>query len=72
MNTRMNVMDQHGPLFVIGAVLIVAGIQMLAIGLLGELQVRHYYAARGRVSYTVDRLVRLRAPHEPSILSDRE
>jgi glycosyltransferase involved in cell wall biosynthesis len=72
MNPRMNVMDQHGPLFVIGAVLIVAGIQMLAIGLLGELQVRHYYAARGRVSYTVDRLVRLRAPHEPSILSDRE
>jgi len=72
MNPQLNVMRQHGPLFVIGAVLIVAGIQMLAIGLLGELQVRHYYAARGRVSYTVDRLVRLRAPHEPSILSDRE
>ena len=36
---------QHGPLFVIAGVLILAGIQMLAIGLLGELQVRHYYTS---------------------------
>ena len=42
-NPHQNVMDQHGPLFVIAGVLILAGIQMLAIGLLGELQVRHYY-----------------------------
>jgi hypothetical protein len=72
MNPQLNVMRQHGPLFVIGAVLIVAGIQMLAIGLLGELQVRHYYATQGRAPYTIDRLVRLRAPLESSILSDRE
>src|SRR5262249_27858185 len=39
---HQNIMDQHGPLFVIAGVLIVAGIQLLAIGLLGELQVRHY------------------------------
>ena len=38
-------MDDHGPMFVIGAVLIVAGIQMVAIGLLGELQVRHYHSS---------------------------
>src|SRR5436305_9372995 len=36
---HLNVMDEHGPMFVIGGVLILAGIQMLAIGLLGELQV---------------------------------
>jgi glycosyltransferase involved in cell wall biosynthesis len=72
MNPQLNVMRQHGPMFVIGAVLIVAGIQMLAIGLLGELQVRHYYTTQSRVPYTIDRLVRLRAPHETSILSDRE
>ena len=66
------VMDQHGPLFVIAGVLIVAGIQLLAIGLLGELQVRHYYTTQQRVPYTIDRLVRLRAPEEPSILSDRD
>src|SRR5579862_1544324 len=68
-NPHMNIMDQHGPMFVIAGVLIVAGIQMLAIGLLGELQVRHYYTTQQRVPYAVDRLVRLRSPEEPSILS---
>ena len=70
LNPHQSVMDQHGPLFVIAATLIVAGIQMLAIGLLGELQVRHYHTSQHRAPYTVDRLVRLRAPEEPSILSD--
>jgi hypothetical protein len=45
---------------------------MLAIGLLGELQVRHYYTTQQRVPYAIDRLVRLRAPEEPSMLSDRD
>src|SRR5690348_13609455 len=68
-NPHMNIMDQHGPMFVIAAVMIVAGIQMLAIGLLGELQVRHYYTTDHRSPYAIDRLVRLRAPEEPSLLS---
>ena len=73
MNPHQSVMDQHGPLFVIGGVLILAGIQMLAIGLLGELQVRHYYTTnQQRTPYAIDRLVRLRAPEEPSMLSERE
>jgi len=55
---------------VVAAVLIVAGIQMLAIGLLGELQVRHYHTSTQRAPYAIDRLVRLRAPEEPSLLSD--
>jgi len=66
---HQNVMDEHGPLFVVAAVLIVAGIQMLAIGLLGELQVRHYHTGSHRAPYAIDRLVRLRAPEEPSLLS---
>jgi glycosyltransferase involved in cell wall biosynthesis len=70
LNPHQNVMDQHGPMFVIAGVLIVAGIQMLAIGLLGELQVRHYYTTQQRSPYAVDRLVRLRAPEEPSMLSE--
>ena len=32
-----NVMDEHGPLLVFAAVLIVAGVQLIALGLLGEL-----------------------------------
>jgi glycosyltransferase involved in cell wall biosynthesis len=65
-----NVMDEHGPMFVIAGVLILAGIQMLAIGLLGELQVRHYYTNQQRTPYAIERLVRLRAPEEPTILRD--
>ena len=71
MNPHLNVMDEHGPMFVIGGVLILAGIQMLAIGLLGELQVRHYYTNQQRTPYAIDRVVRLRAPEEPSIFTDR-
>jgi glycosyltransferase involved in cell wall biosynthesis len=68
---HQNIMDLHGPLFVIAGVLIVAGIQLLAIGLLGELQVRHYYTTEQRTPYAIERLVRLRSPEEPSLLSER-
>src|SRR5277367_6323128 len=68
--THQDVMDTHGPLFVVAGVLILAGIQMLAIGLLGELQVRHYHTAQQRSPYTIDRLVRLRSPEEPSMLRE--
>jgi hypothetical protein len=40
-------------------VLILAGVQMLGIGLLGELQVRHYHSPSQRAPYAVDRIVRL-------------
>ena len=71
LHPHQNVMDVHGPLFVVGGVLIVSGIQLLAIGLLGELQVRHYFTSQHPTPYTIDRMVRLRAPKEPSILPDR-
>jgi len=61
MHPHQSVMEAHGPMFVIGAVLIVAGIQMLAIGLLGELQVRHYFSSKHPVPYAIERMVRLRA-----------
>ena len=67
---HQNVMDQHGPMFVIGAVLIVAGLQMLAIGMLGELQVRHYFTSQHPTPYAIDRLVRLASPEEQSLLSE--
>jgi glycosyltransferase involved in cell wall biosynthesis len=59
--THQDVMDQHGPLIVSAGILVVAGIQMLAIGLLGELQVRHYHTASHRAPYAIDRLVRAAA-----------
>jgi glycosyltransferase involved in cell wall biosynthesis len=70
LDPQMDVMHHHGPMFVIGSVLIVSGIQMLAIGLLGELQVRHYYTSQHPAPYTVDRLVRLVSADEQSLLSE--
>jgi glycosyltransferase involved in cell wall biosynthesis len=70
LNPGLDVMHHHGPMFVIGSVLIVSGIQLLAIGLLGELQVRHYYTNDHPASYAVDRLVRLASADEQSLLSE--
>jgi hypothetical protein len=70
LNPQMDVMRHHGPMFVIGSVLIVAGIQLLAIGLLGELQVRLFYAGRQRTPYSIESMVRLRVSEEPHILSE--
>ena len=53
-----NIMDDHGPLLVFAAVLIVAGVQLLALGLLGEMQVRHYHEPARRAPYSVDRVLR--------------
>jgi glycosyltransferase involved in cell wall biosynthesis len=72
LNPQLDLMRYHGPMFVIASVLIVAGIQMLAIGLLGELQVRHYYSSQRPASYTVDRLVRLVPADDQSLLSERQ
>src|ERR1035437_3102890 len=62
--TGQHVMFAHGPIFVIAGVLILAGIQMLGIGLLGELQVRHFHSPSHRAPYAVDRLLRLRSSEE--------
>ena len=70
-NPQMDLMRIHGPMFVIASVLIVAGVQLLALGLLGELQVRHYYSSQRPASYSVDRLVRLVSVDEQSLLSER-
>jgi glycosyltransferase involved in cell wall biosynthesis len=72
LNPQVSVMHSHGPMFVIASVLILAGVQLLALGLLGELQVRHYYTSQRPASYTVDRLVRLVSADEQSLLSERQ
>ena len=55
---RIDVMDQHGPLMVFAAVLIVAGVQLVGLGLLGEMQTRHRYDSGEARPYTVDRVLR--------------
>ncbi|MGA9668106.1 MAG: glycosyltransferase family 2 protein [Terracidiphilus sp.] len=69
MSPQQDTMSLHGPMFVMAAVLMLAGVQLLAIGLLGELQVRHYHTRESRTPYTIDRLVRLTAPEEQGTLT---
>ena len=53
-----HVMMEHGPMMIFAAVLLLAGLNLLAIGLLGELQVRHYHEPTRRAPYSVDRVIR--------------
>src|ERR1700719_139406 len=62
------IMANHGPLMIFTAVLILAGLNMLAVGLLGEMQVRHYHEPTRRAPYSVDRV--LRAQSEESTISE--
>ena len=62
------VMRQHGPLMIFTAVLVLAGFNMLAVGLLGEMQVRYYHEPSRRAPYSVERL--LRAQSEESTISE--
>ncbi len=59
--THGDVFSDHAPLFLIAVVLILGGIQMMGIGLLGELQVRHFHSSDRRAPYAVDRVLRLRS-----------
>ncbi len=59
-----HVLQAHGPLFIIAGVLILAGIQVMGIGLLAELQVRHFHSGSSRTPYAVERMVRLRSSEE--------
>jgi hypothetical protein len=67
LHPHQSLMELHGPLFVIGAVLIVAGLQMLAIGLLGELQVRHFHEPHSGQPYRVAKVIRTEAGEESEI-----
>ena len=59
---------QHGPLMIFAAVLFLAGLNLLAVGLLGEMQVRHYHEPTRRAPYSVDRI--LRAQSEEHTVSE--
>jgi len=65
---RTAIMANHGPLMIFTAVLILAGLNMLAVGLLGEMQVRHYHEPTRRAPYSVDRV--LRAQSEEHTISE--
>ena len=59
------IMAAHGPMMIFAAVVLLAGTNLLAIGLLGELQVRHYHEPTRRAPYSVDRVLRAQVYHLP-------
>ena len=56
-----NVVEQHGLLLVFAAVLILLGLQLVALGLLAELGVWQYFNPSARKPYSVSEIVDLRA-----------
>ena len=62
-----HVMTQHGPLLMFSAVLIMAGVQLLALGLLGDLQVRHFHEPTSGMPYRVAKVIRSEEGEESEI-----
>src|SRR5512146_1962542 len=53
-----DVIQEHGPLMIFACVVIVAGVQLLGLGLLGEMQVRHFYQYSRHAPYSAARVLR--------------
>jgi len=49
--------DRHGPLMLLGAVLILAGVQLVSSGLIGEMLSRTYFESQGKPTYSVERVI---------------
>src|SRR5437868_6683272 len=64
----VSIMAAHGPLMIFASALLLAGLNMLALGLLGEMQVRHYHEPSRRAPYAVERV--LRAQSEEHTISE--
>jgi glycosyltransferase involved in cell wall biosynthesis len=54
------IFEQHGPLMLLGAVLILAGIQLVSSGLIGEILSRTYFESQGKNIYSIERIVTTR------------
>jgi glycosyltransferase involved in cell wall biosynthesis len=55
--TNADVIALHGPLLLMSTALVIGGIQLLAIGLIGELLARTYYESQNKPVYTVREFV---------------
>ncbi len=61
-----SVMIEHGPLMVMGAMLVLAGLMMFSTGLLGEVMIRTYFESQGRRIYAVREVRCRREPVTPA------
>jgi hypothetical protein len=68
--TGIDVVQQHGLLLVFAAVLILVGFQLVALGLLGELEVWQYFNPSGRRPYAVSEVSDLHATMRTPVTSE--
>jgi hypothetical protein len=68
---RTNVVEQHALLLVFAAVLVLLGLQLVALGLLAELGVWQYFNPSARKPYSVSEIFDLRAAGEIDMASER-
>ena len=61
-----DVLAEHGPLMIAGALLIVSGLMMFSTGLLGEVLMRTYFESQGRRIYAVREIRCRREPVAPA------
>ena len=59
---KHDIVEEHGPLMVGGALLLLAGIMMFCTGLLGEVLIRTYFESQGRRIYAVREIRTRREP----------
>jgi glycosyltransferase involved in cell wall biosynthesis len=50
---RLDIIQEHGPMMIAGALLLLAGLMMFSTGLIGELVMRTYFESQGRRIYAV-------------------
>ncbi|HMG35344.1 MAG TPA: glycosyltransferase family 2 protein [Blastocatellia bacterium] len=61
-----DLLEQHGPLMILGAVLILAGVQLISSGLIGEMLSRTYFESQGKPIYSVERVISARGASRPA------
>jgi glycosyltransferase involved in cell wall biosynthesis len=49
--------EKHGPLMLLGAVLFLAGVQLISSGILAELSSRTYFESQGKPIYSIERII---------------
>ncbi len=50
---RLDIIQEHGPLMIAGALLLLAGLMMFSTGLIGELLIRTYFETQNRRIYAI-------------------
>jgi len=53
-----DVFTKHAPLLLLGVLLVLAGVQLVCFGLLGELLIRIYFESGSKTIYALDRVIR--------------